>query len=146
MRHFGWARQCWPERGNDCSGIAGRMERVESSGVAAGGTPLVGESFKNLFRGEDVFRRKSEFGFKAAEDFFGHAKADAGFKIQAAIEEGIDEGVFLRGEASGTQRRESRTSGGLRSVPGRLEIAEGRFADHECARDQIAKTLVFLGE
>jgi hypothetical protein len=69
---------------------------LESSGVAAGGPPLVGERFQNLFRGEEVFRGKSEFGFKAAEDFVGHAKADAGFKIQAAIEEGIDEGAFLR--------------------------------------------------
>jgi hypothetical protein len=69
---------------------------LELSGVAAGGTPLIGESFKNLFRGQEVVRGKGELRFEAAEDFVGHAKANAGFEVQAAIEEGIDEGAFLR--------------------------------------------------
>src|SRR6267378_2731577 len=96
-------RQTWSaslfcsKRGDDCSGIAGRKQGVmEALGVAAGGTAFVGDRLENFFRGEYVFRRESEFWLEAAEDFIGHAKADAGFKIQAAIEEGINEGAFLR--------------------------------------------------
>src|SRR4029077_2190744 len=84
--------------------LSGSMDGRESlafpsgcaSAIAAGSATFVGESFKDLFGGEKVFRGKRQLRFDAPQDFFRHVVTHIWCKVLAATEVRIDKRAFLR--------------------------------------------------